>query len=59
MGLPGIAVSDSLACTTASVDPLHVLLAMGLDETAALSCLRFSLGRFNEEVVIISAAAIL
>ncbi|TGE09955.1 cysteine desulfurase family protein [Hymenobacter fodinae] len=47
MGLEGIAVSNGSACTAASMDPSHVLLAMGLDETAAFSCLRFSLGRFN------------
>ena len=47
MGLEGIAVSNGSACTAASIDPSHVLLAMGLDETAAFSCLRFSLGRFN------------
>ena len=47
MGLEGIAVSNGSACTAASVDPSHVLLAMGLDETEAFSCLRFSLGRFS------------
>ncbi|MGI4760153.1 MAG: cysteine desulfurase family protein [Janthinobacterium lividum] len=47
MGLDGIAVSNGSACTAASLDPSHVLLAMGLDETAAFSCLRFSLGRFT------------
>lgn len=47
MGLEGIAVSNGSACTAASMDPSHVLLAMGLDETAAFSCLRFSLGRFT------------
>lgn len=47
MGLAGIAVSNGSACTAASVDPSHVLLAMGLDDTAAFSCLRFSLGRFT------------
>ncbi|HET9504817.1 MAG TPA: cysteine desulfurase family protein [Hymenobacter sp.] len=48
MGLDGIAVSNGSACTAASLDPSHVLLAMGLDETAAFSCLRFSLGRFTD-----------
>jgi cysteine desulfurase len=47
MGLEGIAVSNGSACTAASLDPSHVLLSMGLDETEAFSCLRFSLGRFN------------
>jgi len=48
MGLEDIAVSNGSACTAASVDPSHVLLAMGLEETEAFSCLRFSLGRSNE-----------
>lgn len=48
MGLADIAVSNGSACTAASMDPSHVLLAMGLDEAAAFSCLRFSLGRFSE-----------
>lgn len=43
------------ACTAASIDPSHVLLAMNLTETAAFSCLRFSLGRFTTDVDIDSA----
>ncbi len=49
MGLNGMAVSNGSACTAASIDPSHVLLAMGLNETEAFSCLRFSLGRFTTE----------
>jgi cysteine desulfurase len=49
MGLEGIAVSNGSACMAASIDPSHVLLAMGLNETEAFSCLRFSLGRFTTE----------
>ncbi|MGA0559271.1 cysteine desulfurase family protein [Larkinella sp. VNQ87] len=52
MGLEGIAVSNGSACTAASIDPSHVLLAMGLTETEAFSCLRFSLGRFTTEAEI-------
>ena len=49
MGLEGMAVSSGSACTAASIDPSHVLLALGLNETEAFSCLRFSLGRFNTD----------
>ncbi|QJW88876.1 cysteine desulfurase [Spirosoma taeanense] len=49
MGLEGMAVSNGSACTAASIDPSHVLLALGLNEQEAFSCLRFSLGRFNTE----------
>ncbi|GAB3489813.1 IscS subfamily cysteine desulfurase [Spirosoma knui] len=49
MGLEGMAVSNGSACTAASIDPSHVLLALGLNEQEAFSCLRFSLGRFNNE----------
>ena len=54
MGLEGIAVSNGSACTAASIDPSHVLLAMGLTEIEAFSCLRFSLGRFTTEADIIA-----
>ncbi|WP_020601862.1 cysteine desulfurase family protein [Spirosoma spitsbergense] len=56
MGLDGIAVSNGSACTAASIDPSHVLLAMGLTETEAFSCLRFSIGRFNTEADVVATA---
>ncbi len=46
-GVPIIAVSNGSACTAASIDPSHVLTAMGLDEKESFSSIRFSLGRNN------------
>jgi len=49
MGLKEIAVSPSSTCTTASLEPSHVLRALGVKENLAHSSIRFGLGRFNTE----------
>ncbi len=45
----GIAASSGSACTSGSLDPSHVLLAMGLPAPTAHGSLRFSLGRGTTE----------
>ncbi len=50
--LPLIAVSNGIACTSASIEPSHVLTAMGLDEVAAFSSIRFSVGKYNTKMEI-------
>jgi cysteine desulfurase len=49
LDLAGIAVSTGSACTAGSVEPSHVLLALGRDVAAAKSAIRFSLGRDTSE----------
>ena len=43
----GIAASSGSACTTGSLEPSHVLRAMGVPYTSAHGSVRFSLSRYN------------
>jgi len=45
----GICVSSGSACTTGSLNPSHVLTAMGLKPARARGCVRFSLGIYNTD----------
>lgn len=55
LDLAGIGGSSGSACTSGSLDPSHVLLAIGLDHATAHGSLRLSLGDANtdEEVTIV------
>jgi len=49
LDLAGVAVSSGSACTSGSLEPSHVLLAMGIHPAVAQGSIRFSLGRENTE----------
>jgi cysteine desulfurase len=45
--LQDVALSSGSACTSAVLEPSHVLRAIGLDDDAAHASIRFGIGRFN------------
>lgn len=47
MNMKNIACSTGSACTSASLEPSHVIKALGYDTELAHTAIRFSLGRFN------------
>ncbi|MGE0082307.1 MAG: cysteine desulfurase NifS [Thiohalomonadaceae bacterium] len=55
----GIAASSGSACTSGSLEPSHVMRAMGIPYTAAHGTVRFSLSRYNTAEEIDRVIAIL
>ena len=55
LALNGLAVSSGSACTSASVEPSHVLRGIGLNDDIAHASLRFSFGRFTQITEVESA----
>jgi cysteine desulfurase len=49
LDLEGIAASAGSACSASSLEPSHVLLALGLSRELAQGSLRFTLGRYTTE----------
>ena len=49
LALRELAISSGSACTSATVEPSHVLRAMGLPRERALGALRLTVGRFTTE----------
>ena len=56
--LAGVACSSGSACSTGSIEPSHVLTAMGVPRELGVAALRFSFGRDNtaEDVEAVAAA---
>jgi cysteine desulfurase len=52
LDLEGICASTGSACTSSSLEPSHVLLALGLPPEQAHGSLRFTLGRENTETAV-------
>ena len=59
LDLEGIAVSSGSACSSGTLEPSHVLKAMGLPHARTLGSIRFSLGAANTEAEIDRVIAVL
>lgn len=56
---PRIAASTQSACNSGAMAPSETLLALGLTETEARECVRFSLGRFTDETQVEEAIEVI
>lgn len=56
MDLEGIAVTSGSACSSGSLQPSHVIKALGRDDQTTKATVRFSFGRFTTEEEVVTAA---
>lgn len=59
LDLEGVAVSSGSACSSGTLEPSHVLKAMGFPHARTLNSLRFSLGASNTEAEIDHVVSVL
>jgi cysteine desulfurase len=59
LGMADVAVSSGSACTSAKLEPSHVLHALGVNEALARSSIRFGIGRYTTEAEIDQAFGLL
>jgi cysteine desulfurase len=59
LDMHGICASSGSACTTGSLEPSHVLKAMGIPYSAAHGTIRFSLSKYNTDADIDAVIAVL
>ena len=52
LDMAGVCASSGSACSSGSLDPSHVLLAIGLNDEIARSSIRFTFGKYNSIVEI-------
>ena len=59
LDLRGVSAAAGSACSSSSIQPSHVLLAMGMTKEEARECVRFSFGKYTTEEEVKEGAAIL
>ena len=59
LDMKGICASSGSACTSGSLEPSHVLVAMGLDDADSKGSLRLTLGEENTEEDVMTACEVI